>query len=132
MTEDPRPKPSKGPFVLSILIITVGVGWLLSARGIGPGIDWVWTLGLGVVGFLTFILSGGVDKVSIVLGPFFLVSSVLSILRQTNRLKLDTEMPVLVILVGVLLMIAQTRLVPHPSWIIPFDATGEDRQSDGN
>lgn len=132
MTEDHQPKPSKGPFVLSILIITVGVGWLLSARGIGPGIDWVWTLGLGVIGFLTFILSGGVDKLSIVLGPFFLVSSVLSVLRQTQRLKLDTEMPVLVILVGVLLMIAQTRLIPQPSWIIPTDTAGEDRKSGRN
>lgn len=115
----PHPR-SQGPFVLSILIITVGVGWLLSAQGIGRGIDWVWTLGLGVVGFLTFVLSGGCDKFSAVLGPFFLVSSLLSVLRQTGQLDINTEMPILVIAVGVLLMVAQTRYVPLPSWFIPF------------
>ncbi|MDP1796450.1 MAG: hypothetical protein Q8K78_03170 [Planctomycetaceae bacterium] len=114
-------KPSKGPFVLSILIITVGIGWLLSAQGIGRGIDWVWTMGLGVIGFLTFILSGGCDKLSVVLGPFFLVSSLLSVLRQTGQLNINTEMPILVILMGVLLMIAQSRRIPPPSWFIPFD-----------
>lgn len=113
-------RTSQGPFVLSILIITVGIGWLLSAQGIGQGIDWIWTLGLGVVGVLTFVLSGGCDKLSVVLGPFFLVSSLLSVLRQTGQLSVNTEMPILVIVVGVLLMVAQSRYVAPPSWFIPF------------
>ena len=109
-----------GPLVLSILIITVGVGWLLTALGLGPGINWVWTLGLGVVGILTFVVSGGLDKASIVIGPFFLVSSLLSILRQTGHLHTDVEVPVLVILIGVLLAAAQTRFVPMPKWFAPL------------
>lgn len=117
--------PSKSPLILSILIITVGVGWLLTAKGFGPGINWIWTLGLGVLGILTFILSGGLDKLSVILGPFFLVGSVLSILRQTGRLVLDTEVPVLVILIGVLLLIAQMQFVPLPSW---FVSTPGDRK----
>jgi hypothetical protein len=117
----------KGPLALSLLIITVGVGWLLTARGYGTGINWVWTLGLGVVGVLTFILSGGLDKVSVVIGPFFLVGSVLSILRQTGHLQLDTEMPVLVIAVGVLLLAAQLRFVPEPKWFVPSPTESEKR-----
>ena len=97
----------KGPIALSIVIITVGVGWLLTSLGFGPGINWIWTLGLGVVGIFAFILSSGLDKVSVILGPFFLISSLLSILRQTGHLTADTEIPVLVIVVGVLLLIAE-------------------------
>jgi hypothetical protein len=111
-------KSQKGPVILALLIITVGVGWLLSAQGFGRGIDWVWTLGLGMVGIATFVLSGGPDKLSVVLGPFFLVSSLLSVLRQTDRLKIDTEVPILVILIGVLLLIAQMRAIPMPRWMV--------------
>ena len=109
----------KGPLVVALLIITVGVGWLLTAMGYGPGINWVWTLGLGVIGILIFVISGGLDKLSIVLGPFFLVSSFLSILRQVGKLPFDTEVPVLVILIGVLLLVAQMKVIPTPKWLSP-------------
>lgn len=124
----PRKQP-KGPLVLSILIITVGVGWLLTAQGFGPGVNWVWTLGLGVIGVVTFIVSGGLDKVSVVLGPFFLVSSLLSILRQTGNMKSDTEVPLLVILVGVLLFVAQMSFIPLPKWFVPLPSDGSKNGS---
>src|SRR5688572_25487437 len=115
---DNDPKSSKGPLVLGLLIITVGVGWLLTVQGIGQGIDWIWTLGLGVVGIAAFVISGGVDKVSIIIGPFFIIASVLSILRQSGQLKTDFEVPVLVILVGVLVVVAQMSFVPVPRWAV--------------
>jgi len=120
-------KQPKGPLVLSILIITIGVGWLLTVQGVGPGINWVWTLGLAVIGLLTFVLSGGLDKASIVIGPFFLVSSMLSVLRQTGRLETDLEVPLLVIVVGVLLFVAQLRIVPAPKWFVPL-TSGKETQ----
>ncbi len=110
--------PSKGPLILGILIITVGVGWLLTAQGYVPGIDWIWTLGLGILGVLTFIVCGGLDKVSVIVGPFFLVGSLLSVLRQTGQLDTKTEVPLLVILVGILVVIAQMSFVPIPRWAI--------------
>ncbi len=121
---------ARGPLVLAILIITVGVGWLLTAWGYAPGINWIWTLGLGVIGVLTFILSGGVDKLSVVIGPFFLVGSMLSVLRQTERLSIDMELPILVILIGVLIFIAQLRVVPLPVWFGPLsDAARNTRDT---
>lgn len=118
-------QPSKGPLVLAVLIITVGVGWLLTAQGFGPDINWVWTLGLGVVGVLTFVVSGGLDKVSVIAGPFFLVGSLLSVLRQTGRMSVDVEVPVLVILIGLLLLVAQCHCVPAPRWFEPPAASVE-------
>jgi hypothetical protein len=109
---------SKAPIVIPILIIGVGTGWLLTAQGFGPGINWIWTLGLGIIGILTFVVSKGFDKVSVVIGPFFLLASLLSVLRQTSQLTLEIEVPMLVISIGVLLLVAQLPAVPKPGWFV--------------
>jgi hypothetical protein len=107
----------KKTLVIPILLITLGIGWLLTTLGVVPEIDWVWTLGLAVVGVLTFAL-GGIDKVTIVVGPFFIMASCLSLLRQTDRLRVDTEVPILVITAGVLLLVARMQGIPAPGWLI--------------
>ena len=53
---------NRAPVVIPILMIVLGGGWLLTASGFGPGINWVWTLGLGVIGILTFVLSKGAGR----------------------------------------------------------------------
>ncbi len=103
--------------VVPILLITLGVGWLLTTLGVVPQVDWVWTLGVALVGILTFAL-GGFDKVTVVVGTFFLLASFLSILRQTGRLSIDIEIPVLVIAAGVLMLVAQLRFIPVPRWLM--------------
>lgn len=100
-----------------LLLIVVGTGWMLSVLGVAPDIDWVWTLGLAAVGLLTFA-AGGFDKVTVVVGQFFIVASCLSILRQTGRLDLDIEIPILVIAAGLLLLVARSSAIPVPQWII--------------
>jgi hypothetical protein len=117
---------NRAPLVIPILMIVVGVGWLLTAQGFGPGVNWVWTLGLAVIGILTFVVSKGVDKVSVVIGPFFLLASLLSVLRQTGQLSLDIEVPVLVISIGALLLVAQLPAIPTPGWFMAVPSpTGE-------
>lgn len=123
-----KPHP-KGPLVISLLIIVVGVGWLLTAQGIGPAINWVWTLGLGSVGIITFTLAGGIEKYSFVVGFFFLFASVLSILRQSGGLSINTEVPILVIAIGVLLLIAQSPFVPTPKWYVPPRDVDDSKRS---
>jgi len=107
---------NKSTLIVPVLLITLGTGWLLTALGIGPGIDWAWTLGVALVGVLTFAL-GGVDKVTIVAGPFFILASCLSLLRQMDKLRIDTEVPILVIATGALLLIARMKSVPTPIWL---------------
>jgi hypothetical protein len=120
------PSKSSAPLVIPILMIVVGVGWLLTTQGFGPGINWVWTLGLGVIGILTFVISKGVDKVSVVIGPFFVFASLLSVLRQSGRMSLDIEVPVLVISIGILLLVAQLPAVPKPGWYTPLPRPTEE------
>jgi hypothetical protein len=103
--------------VIPILLITFGVGWLLTTLGVVPEIDWVWTLGVAIVGILAFGL-GGVDKVTVVVGPFFLLAAILSILRQSDRLRIDMEVPILIIAAGVLLLVARLPAIPPPTWLI--------------
>lgn len=106
---------SKALFV-PILLITVGVGWLMSTLGVAPDINWVWTLGLAVVGVSTFVLYG-LDKVTLVVGSFFVLLSIMSVLRQSGRLSLDIEVPLLVIAAGVLMLVARHSRIPTPRWL---------------
>jgi hypothetical protein len=61
----------------------------------------------------------GMDKLSIIIGPLFLVASLFSVLRQTGRMSIDTEVPILVIVVGVLKVISRLSVIRAPAWIIP-------------
>lgn len=110
--------------LVPLLLITVGAGWLLTTLGVAPDIDWVWTLGLAVIGVLAFLL-GGLNKVSLVVGPFFLIGSCLSVLRQTDRLHVDVEMPILVIAAGILLLVARHPAIPMPRSFAKDDRGGE-------
>ena len=107
----------KTTLIFPFLLITVGSGWLLTTMGVAPGVDWVWTLFLAILGLLTFVV-GGFDKVTAVVGPFLILASCLSLLRQTGRLTLDIEIPLLVILAGALILLAHLPKIPVPKWII--------------
>lgn len=110
-------KNNRGPVVFSLLLITVGAGWLLSVLNVIPQVNWAWTLGLAAIGASAFLLSG-FDKFSVVVGLFFIAASGLSVLRQTGRIAPNIETPVLVIAAGLLTLAAQSRLVPRPTWIV--------------
>ena len=56
-------------YVIPILVIVVGVGWLLNVQGVIPRVDWIWTCALGAVGVLTLAV-GGLDRLTAVVGPF--------------------------------------------------------------
>jgi hypothetical protein len=89
--------------ILAVLVIGLGTAWLLNSLEIIPGVDWLWSGGLGVAGIL-FLAARGIDKFTFVIGSFLLISSVCSILRQTGRLRPDIELPILFIVFGVLIL----------------------------
>jgi uncharacterized membrane protein len=104
--------------LIPMLLITLGTGWLLTTSGYAPQIDWIWTLGIAVAGVMTFII-GGFDKVTFVVGAFLLMTSLISVLRQTGRIDFNVEVPILMITAGVLQLIAHSRLIPTPEWLAP-------------
>jgi hypothetical protein len=100
-----------------ILVTTVGVGWLLTVQNVIPGVQWAWVLLLAVLGGL-IVLASGVDKMSFVVGPALMAGSALSLLRQTGRITIDMEVPLLTVVVGALWTLAHLLPLPTPSWII--------------
>jgi hypothetical protein len=102
---------------LPILLIAFGVGWLLTSLGIAPSIDWIWTLGIGTVGLLTLAF-GGLNKFTVVVGPFLILSSAFAYLRQLGVLRFEVEAPLLVIVFGALLLVAQMPGIAIPNWIV--------------
>jgi len=110
--------------IVPILTILVGVTWLLNVLGILPGVDWIWTGGLAAAGILSIAI-GGLNKVTIVTGPFLLLASVCSLLRQTGRLAIDREIPVLVIVLGVLMLVSQLSHLPIPETFREEDEKSE-------
>ncbi len=56
--------------------------------------------------------------VTVVVGPFFILASCLSVVRQSGRLDVDVEVPILVIIAGLLLLVARSPSIPIPKWVI--------------
>jgi hypothetical protein len=79
--------------VSPILVVVVGVAWLLNVMDVLPSVDWIWTIGLAAAGIATLVL-GGMNRFTAVLGPFLLTASIFSLLRQTDRIGLEREVPI--------------------------------------
>ncbi len=97
--------------------MTLGIGSFLNVQNIVPQVDWIFTLLLGMLGILTpFVF--GFDKVTFVLGPFLMIATVFSLLRQLGYVSSSTEITLLVIIVGVLMLLSRFLPVPVPRWFL--------------
>jgi hypothetical protein len=99
-------KSRKPAIAISLLIIALGVAWLLNAMRIAPNLDWIWIIGLGVSGILLLAVTR-LDRFNFIAGVSLIVSSVLAALRQSGKITINIEAPVLFITVGILLFVAQ-------------------------
>ena len=108
---------NKSALIVPIAIVLVGVGWLLNTLNVIRDINWIWILALAAIGLIVFVVDG-LNRFSIVIGPFFIAASLLSVARQTGRLEANVEVPILVILFGVLLLVAQLSKLPAPKWML--------------
>ena len=106
--------PRSQTLLIPLTFVAVGVGWLLSALGHLPEVDWWWILGIAVCGVA--VLASGFDKATLVVGGWLLALAVCSFQRQRGAMTWDVEMPVLVIAFGVLLSLAFLPAVPKPHW----------------
>ena len=60
------------------------------------------------------LVIGTVDKLKGVFGPFLIIASICSVLRQTESLSIEKEIPILVIALGILLVIVNILNLPTP------------------
>jgi hypothetical protein len=106
-----------------VFVICIGIAWLLNTLQIIPGVDWIWTVGVFLAGLATLLL-GGLNRTTIVFGPFLMVASVFSVMRQTGRLHVDREVPSLVIVLGILMLISQLSRLP-PAGLFQDEKAGD-------
>jgi len=97
--------------VAPLLLIAIGIGWLLHTQDIMPQVNWIWILLLATIGILIPIV-GGLSRGTLVIGPFLVIWALTSFLRQTGRLELAVEGPILVIALGVLLAVVRVMRRP--------------------
>src|SRR5262249_35924728 len=67
--------------------------------------------GVGAVGLV--LLLQGLNRFSFVVGTFLIVGAFCSYLRQTGHLKVEIQVPIMVILLGVLMLIAHYTGLPQ-------------------
>ncbi len=109
-------QPNTKRFILPIIVLTLGIGHLLNIKGFIPQVDWLWTGLLGVSGLMLLAL-GKRDKMTYTLGPWLIVASISSILRETDKLDIKTEAPILIIALGAFLLISETLKLPTPEYL---------------
>ena len=98
-------------FIAPGLVLLLGVVWLLNALDILPPFNFIWTALLAGAG-IGILASNGWNKAGFPWGVFFLVTAVFSVMRQSGNLKLEVELPLLVITIGLLHLINHTSLIP--------------------
>lgn len=111
-------QPPKQLVIVACLIILIGGCWLLSGLGLMPDVNWVWVGGLILAGLLTIAL-GGLDKLTLTIGPWLIAAGVGAFLREGGYLTSKIEFPALVLTFGLLMLINLVAPVPTPRWIKP-------------
>jgi hypothetical protein len=102
-------------FIISIVTIALGAGWLLNLFPNINNIHWVWPMGMGLAGLLILALCG-VNKLTIVTGPLLIVAAIFTVMRQVGRFEMSQEMPSLVIAMGLLMLVSVLAPIPAPGW----------------
>lgn len=100
-------------YIVPAVVVILGVSWLLDSLEVAPEVDWVRTVGLATAGVLILIL-GSLNRLTVVAGPLLITKSACMLLTQMGFLAKHSEMPVLVIVLGCLLFLAQVFRLPMP------------------
>ena len=98
-------------FIIPALVVGLGILWMLDVLGVMPPLGMVWIVGLAGIGIAIFA-SRGFSKESFPWGGFFFAAAGCSLLRQLDVLEFKVELPLLLIVLGVLLGINQTGIIP--------------------
>jgi hypothetical protein len=102
--------------IIACLITLVGGCWLMSGLGLMPDVNWVWVGSLTLAGLLTIAL-GGIDKLTMTIGPWLIAAGVGAFLRESGTVSAKLEFPALVLVFGVLMLANLLLPVPLPKWV---------------
>lgn len=103
-------------FIVPVLVTVSGLTWLMNVLNIIPEVNWLIVGGLATIGVLVLFV-GGVNKLTVVFGPFLMIASVCSLLTYTGALERGRGIPVLMVALGGLLLLSQVLKVPLPDFL---------------
>jgi hypothetical protein len=103
---------------LPITLIVVGVIGLIWYFRWLPDIDWIIALGF-IAGGVAVLVVDGINKNSIVSGPFLIAVGIAWALRDQYRISWSLIIPALLVLLGVLMLIARNPKIPDKRTTAP-------------
>jgi len=95
-----------------IVLIVIGLAWLLDEADLFPEVSWLWVFGL-ISGGVALLLLEGINKTSVVTGPMLIGAGVSTFIRQKFGLGLQVQLPLLMILLGILMLVARLPGIPE-------------------
>ncbi|WP_051259118.1 hypothetical protein [Chitinibacter tainanensis] len=107
-----------GSILWPLALIVIGAGWLLHRLDVLPSVSWIIILGLITAGVAVLLLEG-LNKSSIVLGPMLIAGGVTTFAQQYLQLARNVQVPLLLILCGLLMLLARSHKIP-PAGIKPW------------
>ena len=100
-------------FIGPLMIALFGIFWLLAQMKFFDIGQMLWTIGLLGGGILIFTYLG-FSKSTFVLGSMLIIGAGFSLLRYNSIIQVEFEIPILIIILGVIMGINNTKLIPEP------------------
>src|SRR5574337_1742471 len=97
---------------LPVTLIVIGLGWLLWELRLFPAIDWLISAGFVVAGIAVLVIDG-VNKNSIVVGPFLVAIGIAWLAHDRYWVGWRFIVPGLLVLLGVLMLAARSDRIPE-------------------
>jgi hypothetical protein len=97
---------------LPVTLIVVGLGWLLWEFRLFPDVDWINGIGF-IVGGIAVLVLDGVNKNSIVIGPFLIAIGIAWLAHDRYGIQWRYIIPVMLVLLGALMLAARSPQVPE-------------------
>lgn len=115
LEERPTKRFSVPWFSLGTTVMVIGFVSLLASLNYLPDIHWVWVLSLLATGGVSLLW--GLNKVSFVVAGMLFASAVGSVLRQTGAIKLNVEVPILIMIAGALVLVGMFLKLRSPDFV---------------
>ncbi|STZ75445.1 hypothetical protein [Bergeriella denitrificans] len=100
---------------LPLFLIIFGAVWLLKSTGILPATATLVAAGIAVAGIAVLVVDG-INKQSIVSGPLLVYIGAAVYLRHAYWVAYSPLFALGMMLLGVLLLISRSSIVPHKGW----------------
>ncbi|WP_137939270.1 hypothetical protein [Chitinivorax sp. B] len=100
--------------LIPVALIVIGLAWLLEEFHFFPEVSWLWITAF-VAGGVAILVIDGINKSSVITGPLLIGAGLTTFLRQHFDLSLRVQLPVLMVLLGVLMLIARSPSIPDIS-----------------